>query len=160
MKGGGLTEGAFEASGGEPGSGPGERLVLFHDRLAEGCIEDIGELFSFTSAWEYWRDIAVSLGLPVPQEAEFRAMVESLLSSSLVRDAVVSCRIRPVKVKTVGSVASVVFERSGGQGGRVVATLVNEGGSWKVRTYPGVFPGELLSLRNAARRPQRERFLE
>lgn len=155
-----MTQGSSEASGGESGSGPVERLVLFHDRLGDGRIEDIGEIFSFPSAYEYWRDISVSLGLPVPREAEVRAMVESLLCSSLVRDAVVSWKIGPVKAKIVGPVASVVFKSSSGQRGQGVATLVKECGSWKVRTCPGVFPGELLSLISAARRPQRERLLE
>ena len=155
----GLTPDAPQARSKTNRDEPGERLRLFHDLLAEGRTEDVEELFSFSSAYEYWRDIAVSAGLRVPEEGKFQAMVKALFSSSLVRDLVAGSEIRPAKVRVMGPVASVVFERSLSTGARGVATLVNEGGSWKVRTYPGIFPGELLSLIGAARRPQHERLV-
>ncbi len=139
---------------------PAAVLKRFHDLLAEGHIDEIGEVFSFASAYDYWRDIAVSAGLRMPQEAPFREMLTALLSSSLVRDELASHRIEGPRERIMGSVACVVFTRAGDKTDEVAATLVREAGVWKIRTYPGVFPGELLSLVNAGPKPPRERLVK
>jgi len=126
--------------------------------LVSGDLEDMGEVFSFSSAYDYWRDIAVSGGGAEPEREWFREMINGLFASSLARETVSSHRIENPREKIMGPVACVVFERAGDPGCEGVATLVKEVGAWKVRTYPGVFPGELLYSMNARLRPPRERL--
>jgi len=137
---------------------PTAALRRFRRVLVSGDLEDMGEVFSFSSAYDYWRDIAVSGGGAEPEREWFREMINALFASSLVRDTVSSHRIENPREKIMGPVACVVFERAGDPGCEGVATLVKEAGAWKVRTYPGVFPGELLYLMNERLRPRRERL--
>lgn len=124
---------------------PVEGLALFHECLTSGRTEGIGDFFSFVSAYQYWSDICASLGRTIPDEAAFRSMIEALFASALVRDEVSSYSLSDCREKIIGPVASVVFRKRGAGDQKGVASLVREDGGWKVRTYPGVFPGELLN---------------
>lgn len=124
---------------------PCDCLRELHECLVSGQTERIGDYFSFSSAYRYWRDIATSLGAAVPEEADFTRTLEALFASSLVRGEVSSYTPGAFREKIMGRVASVVFERTGSGGTTGVASLVLEDGCWKVRTCPGIFPGELLS---------------
>ena len=132
---------------------PSEGLELFHECLASGRTEALRDLFSFSSAYQYWSDICASLGRAIPDEAAFRSMVEALFASTLVRDEVSCYNPGGCREKIIGPVASVVFHKRGAGNQRRVASLVREDGRWKVRTYPGVFPGELLCEARPSARP-------
>jgi hypothetical protein len=83
---------------------------------------------------------------------EFEETVRSLFASRLVVDHLRERGFRCIGERVLGPVASVVFDSGGlGEGSRTgVASLVRgnggngEDGGWKVRTCPGVFPGELF----------------
>jgi hypothetical protein len=128
------------------GGGPGSGVVLFHGRLGAGDLADVEEVFSFRAAYAYWKDITASLGIAPGTVDEFRGILEGIFSQERVRAEAASYRPGDIRSKVVGEVASVVFtkEMAGGEGEPAVATVVKEDGRWKVRTYPGVFPGELL----------------
>ena len=68
------------------------------------------------------------------------------MSAETARAEAASYRPTDFREKVVGAVASVVFTREGSPGGGSAAvSVVFEGGAWKIRTYPGIFPGGLLA---------------
>ena len=132
---------------GAAGGGPVNAVVLFHGRIASGGLAEIERFFSFGSAYNYWRDVTASLGASCPGEDEFRRMVMEVFGDETVRAEVSSYGPCDLRQKVIASVASVVFRREGaapGDGPGAASTVMEEG-RWKVRTYPGVFPGPLLA---------------
>ena len=123
--------------------GPVEAVRCFRDCLLQSDVSRAGEFFSFASAHEYMSDIAASLGQRIPEETVLRREIEGLFSSAEVHATLASYSLEEVSEKIMGPVASVVFRKAGAAGGIGVASLVMEDRRWKVRTYPGVFPGRL-----------------
>lgn len=126
-------------------------VSVFHRVLAEGRLDEAGNFFSFPSAYQYWQDVTAGLGASCPCEDDFRRMVMEAFGSVAVRAEVSSYTPTGFREKVIGCAGSVVFAKraEGGAstvGDTGVASVVREGGRWKVRTYPGVFPGELLAL--------------
>lgn len=142
-----LTGGAVLLSGGTAASTPVGCVIVFRDVLLAGRLGEIEECFSFSSAYEYWCDIAASLGHASPDESEFRGMLMSSFSSEEVLEELAAYSPEGFAERRIGSAASVVFLKRGARGteARAVAAVVAESGVWKVRTYPGVFPGGLLA---------------
>ena len=125
-------------------------VARFRERIAEGAVGEIGNFFSLSSAYQYWRDVTTSTGAACPEEALFRQMVMEHFRSAEVRTEAASYRPVQFRSKLIGCVGSVVFRRGGADGCEAVATVVLERDVWRVRTYPGVFPGTLL---DRAKRP-------
>jgi len=127
-----------------------EALLDFHRRLAEGRLAGLDEVFSFESAFSYWCDIANSLGQVGPERGAFARMLEEHFASPEVVAEVRSYTPSDFREKTMGRICSVVFRRkreagANGADEEGVASMISEGGAWRVRTFPGVFPGGLLS---------------
>lgn len=133
---------------------PSVSVRLFHQAIAAGRLGEIGNLFSFASAYAYWQEVATSMGFGCPGEEAFRRELLDAFAGDMARAEVSSYTPLGFKVKIIEAVASVVFMKSSdGAEGEFAASAVREDGCWKVRTYPGVFPGEMLSavLRGAGR---------
>ena len=96
---------------------------------------------------EYWLDITTALGAPCADEGVFCSEVVALLEKASTKEQESSYSVSGIRTKVLGAIGSVVFTRNIKGKGRetAVATVVLEAGGWKVRTYPGVFPGEMLS---------------
>ena len=137
--------------------GPAESVLGFHQRLAMGCTDGIGEVFSFAAAHRYWLDVSASLGLRLPEFAAFRRMIEGVFGCGSLQGRLAGEKIGSFRERIAGPVASVVFERDADKGATGVASVVLEEGCWKVLTYPGVFPGELLGQARSRSRSARER---
>jgi len=125
-------------------------VALFRAAIAGGALGEIGNFFSFASAYQYWRDVTASFGAAWPDEPAFRQMVLEHFGGVEARAEAASCRPAQFTSRVIGGVASVVFRREGADGREAVATAVFEEGAWKVRTYPGVFPGRLLAQARAS----------
>jgi len=127
-------------------SSPSAKVAVFHRRLASGQLENIDEFFAFPAAYNYWCDIAVSLGIPRPRQEDFRVAVARLLAADDVRAELSSYRPVEFRQKIVGEVGSVVFRKEGAPPGNdsAAVSVVLEDGRWKIMTYPGVFPGRML----------------
>jgi hypothetical protein len=133
---------------------PSGCVISFHDFLAGGRVEAAAGIFSFAAAWRYWRDVAWSLGVGCQDESDFRGVVMAVFSGGSSAGGVSAYCIAAARHKIIGSVGSVVFDKESPSGANetAVATVIREDGRWKVRTYPGVFPGRLLveAMRAAA----------
>jgi len=143
----GLLCAALLIDGRGPGNAPHRAVMLFHRSIRSGRTAAIADLFSFRAAYDYWRDVTASLGLGCRAEGEFQTMLSQRFLLDEVRSDAASYRVVAVRSKILGSIAGVVFTKvkSSGQRETAVATVVFEDGRWKVRTFPGVFPGTLLS---------------
>ena len=133
---------------------PSGCVISFHDCLARGRVEAAAGIFSFAAAYRYWRDVAWSLGVSCQDEIDFRGVVMAMLSDGGSSSGLSAYGIAAARHKIIGSVGSVVFDKESPSGANetAVATVIREDGCWKVRTYPGVFPGRLLvEAVNAAR---------
>ncbi len=119
-------------------------MRAFHEALSSGASCEIGNFFSFASAYQYWRDVTAALGVACPPEDAFRRELVERLGRAEARKAARSSRPALLRVRIIGAVAAAVF-RVESPPGEAVASVVLEGGAWKVRTWPGVFPGELFS---------------
>ncbi len=131
--------------------GPAEAVRRFKDCLAQGRTSEMDDVFSFASAYQYMADVAASFGRGIPEETNLRRQIEDIFASTAVREGLASYSVEGMREKIMGRVASVVFTRVGATEGIGVASLVMEDQRWKVRTYPGVFPGELLPRMRSAR---------
>jgi hypothetical protein len=131
--------------------GPAEAVRRFKDCLAEGRTSEIEDVFSFASAYQYMADLAASFGRGIPEKTSLRREIEDIFASAAVREGLASYSVEGMREKIMGRVASVVFTRAGATEGVGVASLVMENLRWKVRTYPGVFPGELLPRMRSTR---------
>jgi hypothetical protein len=122
-------------------------VAVFHDAIASGRVDEAAEAFAFDAALEYWRNITTALGVRCEGGGAFRQTVMEILRRQEVREKVSSCRLADFKCKVIGGVGSVVFKQETVDGESLtgVATVAVEAGRWKVRTYPGVFPGTLLA---------------
>ena len=126
---------------------PSACVISFHDCLAGGRVEAAASVFSFTAAYRYWRDVAASLGVGCQDEGDFRSVVMAMFSEGPAARGLSAYGIAAARSKVIESVGSVVFEKEAPSGANetAVATVIREDGRWKVRTYPGVFPGRLLA---------------
>ena len=84
-------------------------------------------------------------------------MIEGAFGCGSLRERLAGEEIGSFRERSAGSVASVVFERDADMGATAVASVVLEEGCWKVLTYLGVFPGELLGQARSRSRSACER---
>jgi len=122
-------------------------VVVFHDALAAGLPGKAAELFAFEAAYNYWRNMTMALGVRCEDFARFRNTVTGILGETESCGRARASRLSGIRSKVIGAVGSVVFTEETPDGIRQtgVATVAFEEGVWKVRTYPGVFPGRLLA---------------
>jgi hypothetical protein len=122
-------------------------VARFHEALASGRAQEAQGLFSFEGAYEYWTTLAVAFGRKCPDAAQFRQAIVGVFSDARVHSRETSYGISGVRSRTIGAIASVVFDRSCAPSGSetAVATVIRDADGWKVRTYPGVFPGGMMN---------------
>ncbi len=125
----------------------GRAVLSFHERISSGDLSEIDGMFAFESAHKYWLDITTALGAPCAGVEVFCSEVLALFEKASVREQESSYSVSGIRTKVLGAIGSVVFTKDfkENKSETAVATVALERGGWKVRTYPGVFPGEMLS---------------
>lgn len=96
---------------------PSVSVRLFHRAVAEARLAEIGNLFSFAFAYQYWQDVTAALGTTCPSEEAFKHQLLGIFAA--VRAEASSYTPSRLSAKVIGQERFCCFREGRGRGCRV-----------------------------------------